>query len=68
MLNGELQKAGELSPQDRQAIEGSREAAWDRLIERIDRTAAKAKDVPESEIDAAIDEACEYVRTHPQSG
>ncbi len=41
-----------------------REEAWKRLLDRIDRTAARVKDVPEAEIDALIDEATEYVRHH----
>jgi hypothetical protein len=33
-------------------------------MDRIDRTAARAKDVPEAELDALIDEAAQYVRHH----
>ena len=36
--------------------------AYQRFFERADATARKAEGVPESEIDAAIDEAVEYVR------
>jgi hypothetical protein len=36
--------------------------AWARLMERIDKTAAWVKDVPEAELDALIDEAAHYVR------
>jgi hypothetical protein len=36
------------------------------LIERIERTAQSASGVPEEEIDAAIDEAAEFVRHHPE--
>jgi hypothetical protein len=43
----------------------ARDEAWHRLIERIDKTAARAKDVPEAELDALIDEAADYVRHHP---
>lgn len=32
----------------------------------IDETAARAKHVPESEIDDAINEAIRYVRSHPE--
>jgi hypothetical protein len=45
-------------------IERQREDSWKRLMERIDRTAARAKDVPEEELDALIDEATKYVRHH----
>ena len=88
MLNGTLQRAGELSPQDKQTVEAllgralhedesvrievlppispaeerSREAAWQRLAEFSDRIAERVKDIPEAEIDAAIDEAREHVR------
>ena len=39
-----------------------REEAWKRLLDRIDRTASRVKDVPEAELDALIDEATDYVR------
>ena len=35
-----------------------------RLKERIDKTAAKLKDVPEAELDELIDEAVDHVRHH----
>jgi molecular chaperone DnaK (HSP70) len=41
-----------------------REEAWKRLMDRIDRTAARAKEIPEAELDALIDEATRYVRHH----
>lgn len=41
-----------------------REESWKRLLDRIDRTAARVKDVPEAELDALIDEATDYVRHH----
>ena len=46
----------------------SREEAWRKLEELSDRVAArvKAKNIPDEEIDAAIDEACDYVRHHPE--
>ena len=44
----------------------AREEASRRLLERIDKTAQKVKNVPEEEIDAAIDEAVDYVRHHPE--
>ena len=37
-----------------------------RLLERIDRTAQNAQGVPDPEIDAAIDEAVDQVRHHPE--
>ena len=42
-----------------------RDEVWDRLIKRIDKTAARVANVPESELDALIDEAVDYVRHHP---
>jgi len=39
--------------------------AWRRLLERIDKTAARVANVPESELDALIDEAVDFVRHHP---
>ena len=41
-----------------------REDSWKRLMDRIDRTATRAKDVSEAELDALIDEATDYVRHH----
>ena len=41
-----------------------REEAWKQLMDRIGRTAARAKDVPEPELDALIKEATRYVRRH----
>ena len=35
-----------------------------RLLERIDKTAQRVKGIPEGEVDAAIDEAADYVRHH----
>ena len=42
----------------------AKEAASQRLFQRIDQTAARAQGVPEDEIEAAIDEAADYVRHH----
>ena len=39
-----------------------REEAWKRLLDRIDRTAVRARDVAEGDLDSLIDEATEYVR------
>jgi hypothetical protein len=44
----------------------AREEASHRLLERIDKTAQKVQGVPEEEIDAAINEATDYVRHHPE--
>jgi hypothetical protein len=44
----------------------AREEASRRLLERIDKTAQRARGVPEAEIDAAIDEAADHVRHHPE--
>ena len=43
---------------------GAREAAYRRLLEFGDKLAERVKDVPEAEINAAIDEATNYVRHH----
>jgi hypothetical protein len=44
----------------------AREDASGRLLERIDKTAQRARGVPEKEIEAAIDEAADHVRHHPE--
>jgi L-lactate utilization protein LutC len=36
----------------------------DRLKERIDKTAARVKDIPEAELDELIDEAVDHIRHH----
>jgi len=36
------------------------------LKERIDKTAAKVKEVPEAELDELIDEAVDHIRHHRQ--
>ena len=41
-----------------------RDATWHRIMERIDKTAARVAGVPESQLDALIDEAVDYVRRH----
>ncbi len=43
----------------------ARDDAWRRLMERIDKTAARVTGVPEAELDALIDEAADYARHHP---
>ena len=40
----------------------ARDEAFLRLLDRVDRTARQAEGVSEAEIDAAIDEASDYVR------
>ena len=42
----------------------AREDAFQKLFERIDTTSSHADGVSEEEIDAAIDEAVDYVRHH----
>ena len=42
----------------------AREEASTRLLERIDKTGKRAEGVSEEQIDAAIDEAADYVRHH----
>ena len=44
----------------------ARDEASRRLLERIDKTAQRAEGIPEEEIDAAIDEAADHVRHHPE--
>lgn len=44
----------------------AREEASRRLLERIDKTVQKLNGVPEEQIDAAIDEAADYVRHHSE--
>jgi hypothetical protein len=40
----------------------ARDEAFRRLLDRVDRTARQAEGVPEAEIDAAIDDASDYLR------
>jgi hypothetical protein len=44
----------------------TRDHASKRLLARIDKTAKQVEGVREAEIDAAIDEATDYVRHHPE--
>ena len=44
----------------------AREEANRRLFERINKTAQRAPGVPDSEIEAAIDEAVDHVRHHSE--
>lgn len=88
MPDRSLQKASELPPEVKQALEAllgrsiqvdesvsvrtyktktapqgeEREAAYRRLLDRVNRTAERAKSVPDAEIDAAIDQAADCVR------
>lgn len=49
------------APKGRARREASR-----RLLDRIHKTAQKAAEIPDRQIDAAIDEAADYVRHHPE--
>lgn len=40
----------------------ARDRAYRRLLGRVDKTAERVKNVPEAELDAAIDEAVDFVR------
>lgn len=44
----------------------ARKEASRRLMERIDKTAEKVRGVRDKEIDAAIDEAVDHIRHHPE--
>jgi hypothetical protein len=44
----------------------ARDEAYRRLLGRIDKTADRVKNVPEAELDAAIDEAADFVRHNPE--
>ncbi len=53
--------------QARPAPNGSaRDAAYQRLIAFGDQLAQRVQGVPEEEIDAAMDEALDYVEDHPE--
>jgi hypothetical protein len=43
----------------------AREEATERLRQHIDKIAKRVEGIPDAEIDAAIDEAVDYVRHHP---
>jgi len=47
-------------------IGATRENVSQRLRERVDKTAKRVQGIPEAEIDAAIDEAVDHVRHHPE--
>ena len=55
-------------PPIRKAEKLSREEARHKLFELCDEVAArvKAKNIPDEEIETAIDEVCDYVRHHPE--
>jgi hypothetical protein len=40
--------------------------AWERLSKFMDRTAQRMQDVPEAEVEAAIQEALDHVRRNPR--
>jgi hypothetical protein len=44
----------------------ARNMAYRRLLGRIDTMADRVKNVPEAELEAAIDEAVEFVRHNPE--
>lgn len=49
----------------KEAVTGdAREETFRNLFDRIERTARRVEGVPEEEVDAAIDEAVDYVRHH----
>ncbi|MEK7406254.1 MAG: hypothetical protein AAB225_14215 [Acidobacteriota bacterium] len=51
----------------KEAPEGpAREAAYRRLLARVEKTARRARDLPEAELDPAVDEAVDSVRHHPK--
>ena len=92
MHNSSFQKAAELTPRVREALEAllgrtlqpdesvsvrtyrpkaapegeARQAAYRRLLDRADRTAERVKNIPDAEIDQAIDEAADFVRHNPE--
>jgi len=45
---------------------GARQAAYRKLLDRASRTAERVKEVPEAEIESAIDEAASFVRSTPE--
>jgi len=74
-----IQRAGDLPPAAKAAVEQisitasppepsvqeSREEVARNLAAFLDRRTKEVRDVPQEEIDAAIDEVCDYVRHHP---
>ena len=92
MHNSSFQKAAELPPRVREALEAllgrtlqpdesvsvrayrpkaapegeTRKAAYKRLFDRADRTAGRVRNIPDAEIDQAIDEAADFVRHNPE--
>ena len=65
MPSSVLHKASVMAYEPHKAPAGTARAALaDRLKPRIDKTAAKLKDVPEAELDELIDEAVDHVRHH----
>ena len=69
LLGRALQEEETISVQAYPTLEAptgsERDEAWRQLLVRIDKTAARVTNVPESELDALIDEAVDYVRHHP---
>lgn len=92
MHNSSFQKAAELPPRVREALEALlgrtlqpdesvsvrayrrkaapegklRKPAYQRLFDRADRTAERVRNIPDAEIDQAIDEAADFVRHNPE--
>ena len=44
----------------------ARDAAYRRLMARIDNTASRVKGLPPEQLDALIDEAVDYAHRHPE--
>ena len=69
LLHTEPTAAAELTVTLRQAgMESSpeqRAAARERLLEMMHQIGERTKDVPQTEIDDAVNEAMEFVRSHP---
>jgi len=57
MSDAEVRKKSDLA---------KRREAFGRLTKIMDRMAEKAKDIPEEEFNALIDEAVQHVRSHPK--
>ena len=43
-----------------------RQQITEKLLDRVEKTSRRASGTPDAEIEAAIDEATEHVRHHPQ--
>ena len=69
LLHTEPTDAAELTVTLRQSGDEStpqqRAAARERLLELMRTVEERTKDIPQAEIDAAVDEAMQFVRSHP---